>query len=162
MTLRPMQRSDWERVSAIYAQGIATGMATFQQAVPNYETWNRAHLQKCRLVVEQGHLLLGWAALSSVSSREVYRGVAEVSIYVKAENRGCGVGQLLLQGLISCSEEAGFWTLQSAIFPENRGSIKLHEKMGFRKVGQRERIGQLNGDWKDNLLFERRSGTVGH
>jgi phosphinothricin acetyltransferase len=156
-----MKRSDWENVSAIYAQGIATGMVTFQQTVPSYETWHKAHLQKCRLVVEQGHRLLGWAALSPVSKREVYQGVAEVSIYVETESRGHGVGQLLLQGLVSSSEKAGFWTLQSAIFPENTGSIKLHEKMGFRKVGLRERIGQLDGSWKDNLLFERRSGTTG-
>jgi phosphinothricin acetyltransferase len=162
MKVREMIREDWGFVSEIYAAGIATGFATFEKQIPTYEAWDRAHLKACRMVVEDDEsLLLGWAALSPVSSRCVYGGVAEVSIYIGPEHRGRGIGKLLMEALIASSEEMGLWTLQSGIFPENLGSIRLHEKTGFRYIGKRERVGKLDGFWKDNLLFERRSETVG-
>ncbi len=161
MVVREMIQDDWDTVSKIYAAGIATGFATFEQNIPSYEAWDRAHLKACRLIAQDDQGLLGWAALSAVSSRCVYGGVAEVSIYIGPEHRGRGVGKLLMEALIDSSERIGLWTLQSGIFPENLGSIKLHEKMGFRYIGKRERVGKLHGIWKDNLLFERRSATVG-
>ncbi len=156
-----MKASDWEAVSKIYAEGIATGFATFETNTPNYNTWDAAHMTSCRIVVTENEKILGWAALSPVSSRCVYGGVAEVSVYVGQESRGKGVGKLLMEQLILESETAGLWTIQSGIFPENEGSIALHKKMGFRYIGKRERVGKLAGEWKDNLLFERRSETVG-
>tara|TARA_R110002020_G_scaffold114593_3_gene263553 strand:- start:69917 stop:70390 length:474 start_codon:yes stop_codon:yes gene_type:complete len=156
-----MQKSDWERVAGIYAEGIGTGTATFQQKVPSYYEWDKSHLRACRLIVELQNVPIAWAALSLVSKRRVYKGVAEVSLYVGQAHRGKGVGKFLMQGLILCSEIHGYWTLQSSIFPENVGSIQLHEKMGFRMVGVKERIGKLNGCWKDNLIFERRSTIIG-
>ena len=156
-----MQTSDWEQVSQIYAQGIATGFATFEQDIPGFQSWDQAHIDQCRLVAEEGDEVLGWAALSPVSSRCVYGGVGEVSVYIATDSRGKGVGKLLLQRLIEKSEKAGFWTLQSGIFPENKASIHLHEKVGFRYIGKRERVGKINGSWKDNLLFEKRSNIVG-
>lgn len=161
MKIRPMLPGDWPEVARIYAEGIATGMATFETEVPGYEAWDRAHLGTCRWVAEQGGRLLGWAALSPVSGRCVYGGVAEVSIYVGSDCRGRGVGRSLLGVLIPDSEAAGFWTLQSGVFPENTPSINLHLAMGFRQLGYRERIARHNGTWKDNLLFERRSPVVG-
>nr|WP_286941303.1 GNAT family N-acetyltransferase [Allomuricauda sp.] len=160
--IRPMTKNDWPKVAQIYAEGIATGFATFEIEVPDYESWNVGHVKPCRLVAENGGSVIGWAALSPVSSRCVYGGVAEVSVYVGKNTRAMGVGRLLMEKLIEESENAGYWTLQSGIFPENEPSIKLHEKMGFRYIGKRERIGKtVNGIWKDNLLFERRSKTVG-
>ncbi|MGI9547225.1 MAG: GNAT family N-acetyltransferase [Flavobacteriaceae bacterium] len=159
--IRPMLASDWPLVSQIYDQGIATGYATFETGVPNYETWDQNHLSSCRLVAEREEIVAGWAALSEVSSRCVYGGVAEVSVYVGNPFQGLGIGKLLLQHLIIESEKEGLWTLQAGIFPENTGSIRLHEKIGFRKIGYREKVGKLNGEWKDNLLFERRSLIVG-
>ncbi len=156
-----MQSQDWDAVSKIYAEGIATGFATFEINIPTYDAWDKAHLKICRFVAESKGKILGWAALSPVSSRCVYGGVAEVSVYVGQNSRGLGLGKLLMERLISESEEEGFWTLQSGIFPENERSIKLHENAGFRFIGKRERVGKLYGIWKDNLLFERRSGTVG-
>ncbi len=156
-----MVPEDWEGVARIYAEGIATGFATFEKTVPSYEDWDQGHLNSCRLVAQDGEDLLGWAALSPVSSRCVYGGVGEVSVYVGQNARGRGVGESLMKELISQSEAEGLWTLQSGIFPENLGSIKLHEKVGFRQIGKRERIGNLDGIWKDNVLFERRSTTVG-
>ncbi|WP_149303914.1 GNAT family N-acetyltransferase [Pareuzebyella sediminis] len=161
MEIRSMQAQDWVKVSEIYAEGIATGFATFETTVPPYETWDKAHLKSCRLVAIDDPHVLGWAALSPVSSRCVYGGVAEISVYVSKNHRGRGVGKALLETLIALSEKEGFWTLQSGVFPENQGSIALHYKMGFRHIGKRERIGKLDGVWKDNLLFERRSTTVG-
>ncbi len=161
METRKMLRSDWDTVSKIYGEGIATGFATFEKAIPSFEAWDKAHLPTCRIVAIENDHILGWAALSPVSSRCVYGGVAEVSIYVGKEHKGQGVGILLMKTLISQSEEEGFWTLQSGIFPENEGSIALHRKAGFRYIGKRERIGQLDGEWKDNVLFERRSTSVG-
>jgi len=153
--------SDWSAISRIYAEGIATGFATFETEIPNYETWDTAHMETCRIVALENKNILGWAALSPVSSRCVYGGVGEVSVYVGKEARGQGVGKHLMKALIDKSEKDGLWTLQSGIFPENKGSIKLHEQMGFRYIGKRERVGKLNEVWKDNLLFERRSEVVG-
>ena len=156
-----MVASDWDQVSQIYAEGIATGVATFELKVPSYESWDQAHLDHCRLVAVEDNSILGWVSLSPVSSRCVYGGVGEVSVYISAKSRGKGVGKALLQRLITDSEKAGFWTLQSGIFPENIASIKLHEKAGFRYIGRREKVGKIHGVWKDNLLFEKRSNVVG-
>ena len=159
--LRPMEEKDWPAVAEIYKQGIATGYATFETAVPKYEDWDRNHLKECRLIAEREGVVAGWAALSPVSSRCVYGGVAEVSVYVSIEYHGLGMGQMLMEQLILESEQQGLWTLQSGIFPENTGSIKLHEKVGFRKIGYREMVAKHQGEWKDNLIFERRSKTIG-
>lgn len=161
MEIRSMKFSDWQAISKIYEEGIATGFATFETNVPNYETWDAVHMTACRLIATENGKVLGWAALSPVSSRCVYGGVAEVSVYIAKDSRGKGVGQLLMKALIKESEAEGLWTIQSGIFPENEGSIELHKKVGFRYIGKRERVGKLNGEWKDNLLFERRSKTVG-
>ncbi|MEO9892360.1 N-acetyltransferase family protein [Aurantibacter sp.] len=161
ITIRPMKKSDWNAVSKIYAEGIATGIATFEKEIPTYESWNSSHLNTCRLIAEQNNTVLGWAALSPVSSRCVYGGVAEVSVYINAISRGQGVGSKLMQSLIISSEKEGLWTLQSGIFPENIGSCKLHKKSGFRYIGKRERVGKIDGLWKDNLLYERRSTIIG-
>lgn len=161
MTIRDMQPTDWDQVSKIYAEGIATGFATFETSTPTFDHWDRAHTSNCRFVAEENGEVLGWVALSPVSSRCVYGGVAEVSVYIATKNQGKGIGKVLLEHLILASEKAGYWTLQSGIFPENIGSIKLHEKMGFRFIGKRERVGKIHGVWKDNLLFEKRSTKVG-
>lgn len=161
MEIRSMTSTDWNMVSKIYAEGIATGFATFEKDVPTYEAWDKAHLKTCRIVAVEGNNILGWSALSPVSSRCVYGGVAEVSVYVGKESRGKGIGKLLLESLINESEAEGLWTLQSGIFPQNEGSIELHKKTGFRFIGKRERVGNLDGVWKDNLLYERRSKTIG-
>lgn len=157
--VRPLQATDWLRVREIYVQGIATGHATFETTAPDWEQWNADHVPSCRLaaVARADQRLLGWAALSPVSERCVYGGVGEVSVYVADEARGQGVGTVLLQALVSASEEAGFWTLQAGIFPENVGSVRIHERCGFRVVGTRERVGKLAGVWRDVLLMERRS-----
>ena len=156
-----MDKADWPAVSDIYTQGIATGYATFETEVPSFEEWNKNHLSSCRLIAERSGEVAGWAALSPVSGRCVYGGVAEVSVYVANKFHGLGIGKVLMKHLILESEKAGLWTLQSGIFPENVGSIKLHEKVGFRKIGFREKVGKLHGNWKDNLIFERRSKVVG-
>ncbi|MEZ4810204.1 MAG: N-acetyltransferase family protein [Allomuricauda sp.] len=161
MQIRHMTPSDWDQVSQIYAEGIASGIATFERNTPSYESWDLAHIAQCRLVAEDGKSILGWVALSPVSSRCVYGGVGEVSVYIGAQSRGKGIGRSLMERLIEESEKAGFWTLQSGIFPENNASIKLHEKVGFRYIGKRERVGKIHGVWKDNLLFEKRSNVVG-
>jgi phosphinothricin acetyltransferase len=156
-----MQPEDWPRVAAIYLEGIATGHATFEMAIPSLADWDRAHLPAPRLVARQGELVVGWAALSPVSRREVYRGVAEVSVYVSTSSRGAGVGRMLLAALVDESERNEIWTLQAGIFPENGASLALHHACGFREVGRRERIGKLNGIWRDTILLERRSGCIG-
>jgi len=162
MTLRNMVPEDWKQVAKIYEEGMATGLATFETQVPSYEAWDGAHIKTCRIIAEENELILGWAALSPVSSRCVYGGVAEVSVYISQNFRGKGLGQALMQKLIEESEDQGYWTLQSGVFPENKASIKLHEKVGFRFLGKRERVGKTHeGVWKDNLLFERRSSVVG-
>lgn len=162
LTIRAMTAADWPEVCAIYEAGIATGNATFETAAPTYEEWDRSHLADHRLVAhdDEGNLL-GWAALSPVSDRCVYGGVAENSIYIHPEVRGSGVGTALLSRLIATAEAAGIWTVQTGIFPENATSLALHQRCGFRIIGTRERIGQLNGVWRDTLLLERRSATVG-
>ena len=162
MVIREMTQSDWSDVARIYNEGIATGYATFETNVPQYGDWDNAHVRLCRLIAEEDGSIQGWAALSPVSSRCVYGGVAEISIYIGENARGKGIGKVLLARLIEESERAGYWTLQSGIFPENKASIKLHERLGFRFLGKRESIGKTNdGIWKDNLLFERRSKKVG-
>ena len=160
-TIRNMIPDDWPAIRSIYEDGIRTGLATFETGCPDWETWDAAHMATCRLVAELDDRISGWAALNPVSERCVYEGVAEVSVYVGIEHRDRGVGTLLMQALIEESENAGIWTLQAGIFPENETSIRLHERLGFREVGRRERLGQLAGTWKDVLLLERRSLRVG-
>lgn len=159
--IKQMKKTDWSAVSRIYREGIKTGLATFEQEIPEWDYWDQHHVESCRLVAREGEKVVGWAALSAVSSRCVYGGVAEVSVYIAEEARGNRIGEQLLNRLITESEEQGYWTLQSGIFPENVASIRLHEKLGFRKIGFRERIGQLNGVWKDNILMEKRSKKIG-
>ncbi|GAB2475556.1 phosphinothricin N-acetyltransferase [Hymenobacter qilianensis] len=161
-TLSTLTAAHWPSVEAIYKQGIATGNATFETQSPSWETWNAGHLAHSRLVATDADgNVLGWAALSPVSGRCVYGGVAEVSVYVADAARGQGVGRQLLGALIAESERNGIWTLQASIFPENTVSIRLHETHGFRMMGRRERIGQLAGVWRDTVLLERRSTVVG-
>lgn len=156
---------DWEPVRRIYREGIATQNATFETSASDWDKWNAAHRTDCRLVAREknakGDGILGWAALSSVSARRVYEGVAEVSIYVAAEARGKGIGKALLQQLVKCSESCGTWTLQAGIFPENAASVELHKACGFREVGRRERIGKLGDQWRDVVFLERRSKVAG-
>lgn len=156
-----MRPSDWEFVREIYLEGIATGQATFETEAPDWERWDASHWPHCRLVARNGDSVLGWAALSPVSKREVYAGVAEVSVYVSAAARGRGVGGALMRALIEASERHGVWTLQSSVFPENQASIGLHLKHGFRELGRRERVARLHGVWRDTVLLERRSRLVG-
>jgi phosphinothricin acetyltransferase len=156
-----MTAEDWDSVRAIYLAGIATGQATFETAAPTWATWNNAHLRVPRLVAISGEILAGWAALSPVSARAVYTGVAEVSVYVAEAMRGRGIGTLLLKALVQESEKNGIWTLQASIFPENAASISIHSLCGFREVGSRHRIAKMQGVWRDTLLFERRSKLVG-
>ncbi|HKC23888.1 MAG TPA: GNAT family N-acetyltransferase [Thermoanaerobaculia bacterium] len=155
-----MQPSHRERVREIYLEGIETGLATFETSAPEWEAWDRAHFARPRLVALSGDDVAGWAALSPVSSRAVYSGVAEVSIYVAANARGRGAGKQLLGALVAGSEEEGFWTLQAGILARNLVSITLHLACGFREVGVRERIGRLRGAWEDVVLMERRSPRI--
>lgn len=158
LLIRSMTAEDWPVVSRIYQAGMDTNLATFQTECPTWEEWNAAHLSQCRLVAVTDGAIAGWVALSAVSSRCVYAGVAEVSIYIDAEARGKGVGKALLNALIATSESAGFWTLQSGIMENNTASIALHTSCGFRRVGYRERIGQDRfGVWRNTVLMERRS-----
>jgi L-amino acid N-acyltransferase YncA len=157
----PMGDVDWGRVRSIYLEGIATGNATFETDAPSWEEWDEGHLRTGRLVARDGEEVLGWAALSPVSRRPAYRGVAELTVSVAERWRGRGVGRALLEALIDESERGGIWTLQAAVFPENTASVRLHLRCGFREVGRRERIGRLGGVWRDTLLFERRSKVVG-
>jgi phosphinothricin acetyltransferase len=159
--VEPMRPQDWTAVRAIYLEGIATGNATFEQSAPEWDKWNADHLPDARIVVRFEGNVVGWAALSGISSRCVYAGVAEVSVYVAERARGCGVGRQLMTRLIADSEAAGIWTLQAGIFPENVASAALHQRAGFRLVGQRERLGQMNGRWRDVVLMERRSAVAG-
>jgi L-amino acid N-acyltransferase YncA len=159
--IRSLVPKDWGDVRSIYLAGIATGHATFETEPPTWRKWNKAHLPAPRLVAVADKTIVGWAALSPVSARAVYAGVAEVSVYVAAEMRGRGVGLLLLRSLTQQSEKNGVWTLQAGIFPENSASISLHESCGFREVGRRERIAKMDGVWRDTLLFERRSALAG-
>ena len=161
VVLRALVAGDWPSVKAIYEEGIATGHATFETEAPAWETWDAAHLPGCRLIAADSDTVLGWAALSAVSGRCVYAGVAEVSVYVAASARGRGAGKHLLRELVAESERNGLWTLQAGIFPENIASLAAHERAGFRIVGRREKLGQMKGVWRDVLLLERRSRTVG-
>ena len=151
---------DWEQVRFIYLEGIGEGNSTFETEAPSWERWDEGHLPFARLVVRDGEKILGWAALSPVSKRNVYRGVAELTVYVTESARGQGIGRTLLEALIEASEKNGIWTLQASIFPENEASVNLHMRCGFREVGRRERIAMLRGVWRDTLLFERRSRSV--
>ncbi|HEY6230253.1 MAG TPA: GNAT family N-acetyltransferase [Pyrinomonadaceae bacterium] len=160
--IKRMEADDWAAVRAIYLAGIATGQATFETEAPSWTEWDNSHLPAPRLVACSRETVVGWAALSRVSSRAAYAGVAEVSVYVDEQMRGRGVGTLLLTALVAGSEAAGIWTLQASIFPENSASILLHKSCGFREVGRRERIGKLEGVWRDTILLERRSEVVGN
>jgi L-amino acid N-acyltransferase YncA len=160
-TIEPMVAGDWPVVRAIYLEGMATGEATFETQAPSREEWDLAHMAFGRLVVREGGEVIAWAALSRVSQRKAYAGVAEVSVYVAARSRGKGVGRALLERLIQESEQNGIWTLQAAVFPENAATLALHKRCDFREVGRRERISKLNGNWRDTILLERRSQTVG-
>jgi phosphinothricin acetyltransferase len=159
--IRAMRTADWPAVSAIYAEGIATGQATFQTDVPECEQWDKSHLQQCRLVAIANDSVVAWAAISPVSSRAVYAGVVEVSVYVSSGSRGRGIGRQILTSLITETEADGRWTLQAGIFPENEASVALHVGCGFRIVGVRRRIGRHNGGWRDALFLERRSSVIG-
>ncbi len=159
--IEPMRPEDWGEVRGIYLEGIATGNATFETDAPDWPAWDQSRLRHSRLVARTGSQVIGWAALSPVSSRPVYIGVAEVSLYVAATMRGQGVGKALLTDLIQASEQAGVWTLQASIFPENEASLALVKQFGFREVGHRERIGCMKGTWRDTILVERRSRIVG-
>jgi L-amino acid N-acyltransferase YncA len=161
VSCRPLTAEDWPDVKTIYEEGIADGDATFERTAPSWTDWDARHLPRCRLVAlaNEGRVI-GWAALAPVSTRRVYAGVAEVSVYVAASARGRGVGTRLLTTLVQSSEANGLWTLQAGIFPENTASVTLHERCGFRIVGRRERLGQMSGRWRDVLLLERRSAAV--
>jgi L-amino acid N-acyltransferase YncA len=161
MEVIQLLQTHWPAVRNIYLQGIATKQATFQTDSPSWEDWDQSHVDNLRYVAVLNGQIVGWAALSPVSSRCVYAGVCEVSIYVQEGNRGQGVGATLLQSLITNSERNNIWTLQSGIFPENISSIALHEKFGFRKIGLREKVGKMDGIWRDVLLMERRSKLIG-
>jgi len=156
-----LQPADWEAVRAVYLEGIATGEATFETEAPSWEQWAEGDLAHSRLAARQASEVVGWAALSPVSRRRAYCGVAEVSIYVRAAQRGRGIGTRLLRALIDSSEKNGIWTLQGATFGQNVASLKLQQACGFRIVGRRERIGQHHGLWRDSVLTERRSRIVG-
>ncbi|MES2894168.1 MAG: N-acetyltransferase family protein [Bacteroidota bacterium] len=161
ITITTMLPQHWEAVKRIYEEGIATGNATFQTAAPGWQEWDSAHLKTCRIIAIGNNEVLGWAALTPVSGRCVYAGVAEVSVYVATNARGKNIGSLLLKELINKSEQNGIWTLQSGIFPENKASISMHEKNGFRILGYRERIGKMGNTWRDTISLERRSNKVG-
>jgi phosphinothricin acetyltransferase len=161
MKIQPLLPEHWPAVKAIYEDGLATGNASFQTTTPSWEEWDKSHLAHSRLVALDGQTVVGWAALTPVSGRCVYAGVAEVSVYVANSHRGKGVGKALLEALVTESETNGIWTLQAGIFPENTASIRLHEAVGFRQVGIREKIGKMSDRWRDTVLLEKRSETVG-
>jgi phosphinothricin acetyltransferase len=158
LLVRDLRPDDWTEVAAIYRDGMRRGMATFETEVPQWQAWHEAH--PVRVVAEIDERVVGWAALSPVSSRWAYRGVAESSVYVARDTQGKGIGVALMEALIEKSEHAGFWTLQTSIFPENEASLKLHHRVGFRAVGVRKRIGKRDGLWRDTVLMERRSEVI--
>jgi phosphinothricin acetyltransferase len=160
LELRDLRPGDWPEVAAIFEAGIASGNATFETAAPLWDAWDASHFQTHRLVAVEGGRVVGWAALSPVSERCCYRGVAEGSVYVAPDAQGRGVGRRLLERLVADAEQAGIWTIQTGIFPENVASVQLHMRCGFRIVGVRERLGKLHGVWRDVLLLERRSEEV--
>ncbi|MDD2611641.1 MAG: N-acetyltransferase family protein [Bacteroidales bacterium] len=161
MEIKQMTADSWTDVARIYETGIATKNATFERQAPDWDSWNNAHRKDCRLIALIKDKIVGWAALSNVSNRCVYSGVAEVSIYIDTDFRGKGIGDRLITELIKESESTGIWTLQAGVFPENTGSIRLHEKHGFRIIGKKERIGKMDDTWRDVLQLERRSKIVG-
>lgn len=161
LSFLPMTSAHWDEVRSIYQEGIDTGLATFETEAPTWKEWDAGHLHKCRLVAAEDGAVLAWAALSPVSDRCAYGGVAEVSVYVASKARGKGVGTATLRELVSESEKTGIWTLQAGLFVENRASLAIHKSCGFREVGVRRRLGKLNGVWRDVLLLERRSEIVG-
>lgn len=152
--------ANYKQVVAIYQEGILTNIATFETEVPNWETWNTKYLPFCRIALKEKETILAWASLVAVSKREVYKGVAEVSVYVKTTERGKGLGEKILKELVKTSEENTIWSLQASVFRENKASLHIHEKCGFRIIGYKEKIAKLNGVWKDNFLLERRSIIV--
>jgi len=158
--VEPLRAGHWPEVARIYAAGVATRNATFETSVPSWQDWDRAHLAEHRFVAIEDGVVLGWAALVPVSDRCVYAGVVENSVYVAETAQGRGVGRALLDALVASTEAAGIWTIQTGVFPENEASVRLHERAGFRVVGRRERLGKLDGAWRDVLFLERRSGVV--
>ena len=161
MKIRNFKKSDFNSVKSIYQQGIDTGNATFQKKAKGWNEWNSSFLDTCRIVAELNDEVVGWAALSAASKRTVYNGVAEVSIYIAKNYANYGIGNSLLSELVSTSENEGIWTLQAGIFPENEPSIAIHSKNGFKTIGVREKLGKMNGAWRDILFMERRSKVVG-
>jgi L-amino acid N-acyltransferase YncA len=161
MKIEKLTQKHWPEVRAIYESGLATGNANFNHQVPDWEKWDNTHVKKCRLLAMHDGKVYGWAALTAIADNCVFAGVAEVSIYIAKDSRGKGIGKQLLSELVRQSEGNDFWTLEARVFTENFASIKIHEENGFRIVGSRERIGQLNGVWRDTLLLERRSIVVG-
>jgi phosphinothricin acetyltransferase len=159
--IRDLTEADWPDVQRIYQEGIDARNATFETDIPGWAAWHKSHARSCRLTARLDGRTVGWAALRPVSDRPVYAGVAEVSLYIAADNQGRGVGGALLSSLIERSERENYWTLQAGIFTENRASIALHKKYGFRIVGVRERLGKLDGRWRDVMLLERRSRIAG-
>lgn len=157
----PLEKKYWPAAARIYEEGIQSGNATFETKVPPWEEWDKAHLSSCRFVATSVGSVVGWAALSPVSGRCIYNGIAEVSVYVSLSHHGRRIGTKLLAHLIPASEASGIWTLQAGIFPENEASIQLHQRFGFRVVGIREKIGKMNHTWRDVLLLERRSLIAG-
>ncbi|WP_303316893.1 GNAT family N-acetyltransferase [Flavivirga abyssicola] len=160
IVVRPLTKSDWNSVSKIYKEGINTGIATFETEVPNWQQWDAKYVSVCRFVALVKTTVVGFTVISPVSKRHVYKGVAEVSVYISNAFKGKHIGETLLKKLIEESEASGFWTLQASIFSENIASINLHVKCGFRVIGIREKIGQLNGKWYDNHFLERRSSKI--
>jgi len=160
LLISPMSGHDWQAIRQIYLDGIATELATFETEAPDWKTWDNEHLACCCLIAGLNGQVVGWAALSPVSGRCVYAGVAEVSVYVASAAREQEVGKALLQRLILESEQAGIWTLEAGIFSQNKASIALHVACGFRQVGYRERLGELHGEWRDVVLMERRSSKI--
>jgi L-amino acid N-acyltransferase YncA len=154
--VRPLHPDDYPAVAAVFADGIATGQATFETQVPSWETWDAAHLRNHRFVAELDGDVVGWVAVVPYSSRAVYRGVGEESVYVAERARGRGVGRALLEAVIASARDGGLWTLQAGVFPDNTASLELHRRLGFREVGVRERIGRLDGLWRDVVLLELR------
>jgi L-amino acid N-acyltransferase YncA len=161
VAIRGARPDDWPRIASIYAAGIATRNATFETEVPAYEQWDAAHLPYHRYVAVEGGDVVGWVALSGYSDRCCYQGVADLSVYVDPRAQRRGVGRALLEHLVTATDAAGIWTLQAGVFPENEGSLALHRRCGFRVVGTRERIGELDGVWRDVVLLERRSTSNG-
>ena len=156
MLVRPLHPDDYPAVAAVFAEGLATGRATFETVVPSWEEWDAGHLPEHRFVAEVDGEVVGWIAVVPYSRRAVYRGVGEESVYVAARARGRGVGRALLEAVIESARSGGLWTLQAGVFPDNVASLELHRRLGFREVGVRERIGQLAGTWRDVVLLELR------